>query len=366
MCVEVKFAGAVQSGGPRYVYQREIARSETAKPARTAAPWITSQSVSWPGCGFGTTQTTHRVVPFIGVGTSICTSFLGSASPEIERGPLQAGLSLFKCISVVADAASDARDAVAFEQEPKNSLGFLDGKIHSLKRGTARFSECPSALTALITGASIAILVELAAFAFAVEACHKGLELSSGSWHAGRGPQKSRPLAHARGLLPLAGANCQREDKTIKRSADRVVSLPVSSLKTIHSRHSLEGHMDHGKRILVAVQINGPCDTKANFRSRHRATAIEHNVIAGRSQCRYSLFFRLGFAKRLQGFLIVLPWKQLLEPALKTTPLLLDLLKPSCNLFAFPDGSICGQSELSIRLGGQVIVPYQHVKMLNH
>jgi hypothetical protein len=46
--------GAVEHGPPPCVYlQREISRSETAKPATTAAPWIRSQKVIVRGDGQG-------------------------------------------------------------------------------------------------------------------------------------------------------------------------------------------------------------------------------------------------------------------------------------------------------------------------
>src|SRR5579863_510383 len=189
--------------------------------------------------------------------------------------------------------ALHTRNAVAFEQEFQNHFGLLDGQVHSVKRIVSRLREGLAALTALVSRKLVSRLSELAAFGSAVVARHLDLELSSRPCHAGRGPQKSRPLSHDLGLLPLIGANYQREESSsLQRQSpsscnsvvDRSTRKRITRLHVLSLRKPAERGVEYTQRILAVDVDTNIFQTITNLRHRHEVEGLTKNLQTDRRQ----------------------------------------------------------------------------------
>ena len=227
---------------PRCVYfQRDISCRETARPVMTATPWTRSQSVT----GFG--------------GQDCCGSGSGSADGR-PSGPLKRYAIHTSFLWTTAVGGP--------------SLAVLFSPDFTVAGGVARAETSLGHFQQFVKVSSKAV-----ASGTAIVASHYGLELSSKPWHAGRGPQKSRPVAFGLGLLPLAAANCQREEKLTCllqiQHASRCNSKLAVSIGRRHCLYKIslfktpQRGMQHSKRIPVVKLKSYQRQSLFDFRDRY-------------------------------------------------------------------------------------------------
>lgn len=125
-----------------------------------------------------------------------------------------------------ARKAFRARNAVAFEQEPKHTLSLFARQVHSLKRPFVGFSEGLRAFAAAETLVAVAVFAEPLALDTAVVAGHVDLDLSSGQVQNERGRQKSPAFGFGPRLALPVARNYRESDS--KRSGPGWIRTSVS------------------------------------------------------------------------------------------------------------------------------------------
>jgi hypothetical protein len=135
--------------------------------------------------------------------------------------------------------AGRTANAVALANEPNGQESVVsDEAALGARFSLVRFGVTLSALVAAKALQSVAVFAKTLAIDTTTVAGHYGLELSSGRCHNGRG-LRNPALDFGLRLLPLAGANCQREEFELEPARCR----PRSVLALLQSYHSLHRYL---------------------------------------------------------------------------------------------------------------------------
>jgi hypothetical protein len=134
---------------------------------------------------------------------------------------------------VDAGNALDGGNAIAFEHERENHLGFLYGQVHAVQRVRARLGECLRTLAAAKALEPVAMLTEALAFGAAIVAGHKDLDLSSGQVQ-NEGGNHSLSFGSGQRLNPVGSFNYLRGFAFVAQPKRAAKSLLLGWLVFVH------------------------------------------------------------------------------------------------------------------------------------
>lgn len=239
--------------------------------------------------------------------------------------------------------ALDAGNAVPLQEHSQDEFRLIDGQVHSIQRLLLRLREGFGALAALVAAKSVAVFAELAAFGTAVVASH--IDLLSRPCHNRRGVQ-SLSRGFGLRLLPLTGANCQREESTSLQG------------KTPRSRNSVVHWCSRLRRVgLSIVTPRQPSKHRMQNSQRVSSWNFHPNSLQTRTYLRNRLVYVARKTKNTKTQLrktdiggVFLPFKDGLKGSYDLLQLKNALIKRSSFLEPLRQLLFCSRQPLTLRV----------------